>query len=436
MRIFQANSRPVMSVQFSSNSQAVLTGDWDRPKLWDIVTGRLLHVFDGPVDDGGAAALSPDGRSIVSGFRDGKLRIWDVATHRLTHTYEIFKQLKGNGEGTYDRDAANGGEAVSVAFSPDGRLILTTFNGGGQDGVSFTLTDVKTGHKIDFAYGGWGVSAAFSPDSRSLLLSRGGETDLFDLGSGKIKLLRKFEERTGGQAVTFSPDGSSVAAGYKDLSNDKLIIWDVVTGRLLRGFEGQSISALAFSPDGHSIASGKDHEVNVWDVFTEKLLHTFEGHSDAVTTVAFAPDGRSIASGSRDGTTRLWSTVRGELTATAIASHAGDWLMITPEGFFSASQRDPSMLAVVRGLDVTAVGQVHQSLYNPDLVREALAGDPDGEVKRAAEVINLEKVLDAGPPPAVAITSHKPGSRWGKDIVAVAARITIAARASGGSNGD
>ena len=33
-------------------------------------------------------------------------------------------------------------------------------------------------------------------------------------------------------------------------------------------------------------------------------------------------------------------------------------------------------------------------------------------------------MLDAGPPPAVAITSHKPGSRSGKDLVTVAARIT------------
>ena len=107
-----------------------------------------------------------------------------------------------------------------------------------------------------------------------------------------------------------------------------------------------------------------------------------------------------------------------------LASRDGNHLAITPKGFFTASHRDTDMLAIVRGLEVTAIGQVHQSLFNPDLVREALAGDPDGEVKRAAEVINLDKVLDAGPPPAVAITSHEPGSRSGKDLVTVAARIT------------
>jgi hypothetical protein len=33
-------------------------------------------------------------------------------------------------------------------------------------------------------------------------------------------------------------------------------------------------------------------------------------------------------------------------------------------------------VSVVRGLQVIAVDQVHPSLFNSDLVREALSGDP------------------------------------------------------------
>lgn len=101
-----------------------------------------------------------------------------------------------------------------------------------------------------------------------------------------------------------------------------------------------------------------------------------------------------------------------------------EWLTMTPEGFFSSSHRDTGMLAIVRGLDVTTTGQVHQSLFNPDLVREALAGDPDSEVKRAGELVNLEKVLDSGPPPRVVVLSPMPGSRATSDLVTVAVRIT------------
>ena len=102
------------------------------------------------------------------------------------------------------------------------------------------------------------------------------------------------------------------------------------------------------------------------------------------------------------GTTRIWDVENGQELARMMADARGEWLTMTPEGFFSSSHRDTDMLAIVRGLEVTTIGQVHQSLFNPDLVREALAGDPDGEVERAAEVINLEKVLDAGRRPAAA----------------------------------
>ena len=38
---------------------------------------------------------------------------------------------------------------------------------------------------------------------------------------------------------------------------------------------------------------------------------------------------------------------------------------------------------LVRGMEVMSIGQVHQSPFNPDLVREALAGDPGDEVRDA-----------------------------------------------------
>src|SRR5262249_52756817 len=140
-------------------------------------------------------------------------------------------------------------------------------------------------------------------------------------------------------------------------------------------------------------------------------------------SVAIAPDGKTALSGSKDGTIRLWHLQRGGALVTLAASREGSQLAITPDGFFISSQRDTDMLAIVRGFEVTTIGQLHQSLYNPDLVREALADDQNQEVEEAAKVINLEKVLDAAPPPVVAIKSHDPGSRSSTDLVTVAARI-------------
>ena len=84
----------------------------------------------------------------------------------------------------------------------------------------------------------------------------------------------------------------------------------------------------------------------------------------------------------------------------------------------------PICLRLCAGLRLRASDRFTSLCSTPNLVRGALAGDPDGEVKRAAEVVNLKKVLDAGPPPSVAITSHEPGRHSSNDLITLTARIT------------
>src|SRR5262249_35121709 len=159
----------------------------------------------------------------------------------------------------------------------------------------------------------------------------------------------------------------------------------------------------------------------LWDVESGRVLRSFTGHGGWVSSVAFSPNGRLALSGSYDGTMRLWEVQSGTELGAMIASRDGGQLTITPQGFFTSLQSGTGMLAIVRGFEVTTIGQVHQSLYNPDLVREALAGDPDGEVKRAAEVINLDKVLDSGPAPEAEIISKPLDGKSDADLVTIAA---------------
>jgi hypothetical protein len=128
-------------------------------------------------------------------------------------------------------------------------------------------------------------------------------------------------------------------------------------------------------------------------------------------------------SGSFDGIIHIWDAVTGAQHATLIGGRNSRWLALTPAGFFASSGSANDLLSIVRSLDVTTIDQVHQSLFNPDLLREALGGDPDGEVAAAAKVINLEKVLDSGPAPQVAIVSPAQGLQSAVDLVTVTARI-------------
>ena len=140
--------------------------------------------------------------------------------------------------------------------------------------------------------------------------------------------------------------------------------------------------------------------------------------------MAFSRDGQRAVSGSVDTSVRVWDVASGRDVATFIGGRGGGWLVTTPAGFFAGTRDVNKLLGIVRCLEVTSIDQVHQSLFNPDLVREALASDPNGEVKRAAEVVSLEKVIESGPAPSVAIASPADKSRAASDLITAAVRIT------------
>ncbi len=432
LRNFSGHTESVTSVAFSADGRFALSGSWDKTlKLWEVATGKELRSFTGHTESVTSVAFSADGRFALSGSWDKTLKLWDVATG---------KELRSLGGHT--------DTVESVAFSADGRFALSGSCGGndyeGCDKGSLKLWDVTTGKELRSFSGHIGDvwSVAFSPDGRFALSGSCDETVLSSLycNEGSVKLwetatgkeLRSFRGHTDYvSSVAFSPDGRFVLSGSWDKT---LKLWEAATGKELRSFSGhtKSVTSVAFSPDGNFAVSGSgDHTLKLWELTTGKELRSFNGHTGSVSSVAFSPDGRFALSGSQDGTTRIWDVERGQELARMMATRGDEWLTIAPSGFFSASHRDTDMLAIVRGVESVTIGQVHQSLFNPDLVVEALAGDPGGEVKRAAEVVSLEKVLDAGPPPIAAITSHAVGSQSSADLVTVAARITDGGRGIG-----
>jgi WD40 repeat protein len=165
-----------------------------------------------------------------------------------------------------------------VAFSPDGGSLVVGLAKGqaSNPDYSLRLLETETGREIRRLAGHREVVAdvAFSPDGR-LILS--GSQDLsvivWDAASGEE--IHRLIGHTGGPlSVAFSPDGRLALSGAYDGS---LMLWNVAEGVALRRYAGlnKPIVGLAFVPDGGSFLVAADddavHEYRI-DATQDDLL--------------------------------------------------------------------------------------------------------------------------------------------------------------------
>ena len=147
------------------------------------------------------------------------------------------------------------------------------------------------------------------------------------------------------------------------------------------------------------MSCGFANSPSIIDVSTGKRITALAGHALTVYAGVFSPDGKYIMTGSGDGTSRLWDTASGRQIAQFIGFIDGEWIVITPEGYYNSSPSGHKYLNIRVDNSVYGIDQFYDVFYRPDIVTAKLRGE------NIASLITL--TMDEAiknPPPTVEFT--------------------------------
>ncbi len=254
-------------------------------------------------------ALSPDGKRLAAGRRNGGISLLDTTTG--LEVRKIQPAAVGGNEG--------------MSFSPDGsRLVLTGFQG-------VQVLDLPTGNamiRLPRNGQGRGGSTSFSADGK--LLAVGGENFgqqklsalVWDLQTKKqIASLEALHDHP--LRVCLSADGKMLAtwgqsfprANDRTAFNQVIQLWDVTTGKELRRLtiEGYTTSNVAFSPDGKQLAAVEAGAMlSLWDPTSGKLLRRHAMRNGSGAILRYSPDGKTLLVSAPEGVFQSWDPASGK----------------------------------------------------------------------------------------------------------------------------
>jgi WD40 repeat protein len=272
--------------------------------FWDGETRRLVGSLSylGGIS---AGVVTPDGKRVVTGGWDRKLRIFSAPGWKVEHVVSIdSKSIPSH-----------------LAMFPDGKRFLS----GSIDGARVWNLEKPSAKAVGTQRDMVNAVAVDKDGTRFAIAYTGPVTEIWE--AKKLKMLGRLELKGGTPSnvgvftsVAFSPDGKTIATGYLFGGKVPVALWNAETLEKLRdchGFE-KDASAVAphdilYSPDGKLLIAcigpwrEKGAHLVIWEVSTGKLVYEFSASKEfGGSVIALSPDGRWLLHRAGDYTIRLW----------------------------------------------------------------------------------------------------------------------------------
>lgn len=258
-------------------------------RIWNAKNRQELLRIQVPNLECNCVAFMRDGKSIISGWNDGKIRAFYPQSGKLMYVIN---------------DAHVHGVA-SIASTADCQRIVS----GGAEGEVRVWRIGKQTQTLEASmkeHRGrvWSIKMS-NNDEQAVSASADGSCIIWDLNN--FSRILAFFESTLFKQVLFHPDGSQILTTG---SNRKITYWDTFDGQTIRmidGSEDGEINTMDITAEGqHFVSGGEDKLIRIWGYDEGLCNFVGVGHSGGISKIVFSPDQKTIVSVGAEGAIFMW----------------------------------------------------------------------------------------------------------------------------------
>ncbi|WP_353571438.1 hypothetical protein [Candidatus Albibeggiatoa sp. nov. BB20] len=309
----------VTSIAFSSDNQFLLSGSKDGTiKLWNVTTGQEVRTYQQQSTPITLVEFSPNGQQILVGTSNKQWVIFDFNTGSIMQTLTEVSTNTLTGYNPHER----------IAFAPDGLSLFiankgTTEQWSLESGVLMRTYD-NTAFPIDISADGQFLVSVNQNYYTPVDHSQATQVQVTDIANNQVVQTFTITEATDNPPKTgtiisslkFSPDGQKILqVASRSSGNDATKLWDRNTGQASVVYLDRIADFAHFSADGTWALFGNfNAPMDVVELVTGNVAQVFGNNTNVSNVIAALSADSQKAASFEQNTLILWDVLTGNKT--------------------------------------------------------------------------------------------------------------------------